>query len=120
MRFEPLLFAFSAVFLGTALAQGLLISTLTRNQLVAAQATMISAYLPSVFLSGFIYEIAGMPAPLRIISYAIPARYFVAGLQTLFLAGDVWSVIGPALLAMAFILVILLALVAFTTKIRLD
>ena len=111
---------FSAVFLSTALAQGLLISTLTRNQLVAAQATMISAYLPSVFLSGFIYEIAGMPAPLRIISYAIPARYFVAGLQTLFLAGDVWSVIGPALLAMAFILVILLALVAFTTKIRLD
>ena len=111
---------FSAVFLGTALAQGLLISTLTRNQLVAAQATLISAYLPSVFLSGFIYEIAGMPAPLRVISYAIPARYFVAGLQTLFLAGDVWSVIGPALLAMAFILVILVGLAAVTTKVRLD
>lgn len=110
----------TAVFLTTALAQGLLISTLARNQLVAAQSTMISAFLPSFFLSGFVFEIAGMPLPLRIISYAVPARYFVSGLQTLFLAGNVWSVIWPNLAGMAIIASIYIALTASKTKTRLD
>ena len=115
-----LLGLFSAVFLGTALAQGLLISTLTRNQLVAAQVTVVSAFLPGVYLSGFIFEISGMPLPLQIISYAIPARYFVSGIQTLFLAGDIWSVIGPAFAALAIIFAIFVGLAVFTTKTRLD
>ena len=111
-----LLGLFSAVFLGTALAQGLLISTLTRNQLGAAQVTVVSAFLPGVYLSGFIFEISGMPLPLQIISYAIPARYFVSGIQTLFLAGDILSVIGPAFAAMAIIFAIFVGLAVFTTK----
>ena len=110
----------SAVFLTTALAQGLLISTLARNQLVAAQSTLISAFLPSFFLSGFVFEIAGMPLPLQIISYAVPARYFVAGLQTLFLAGNVWSVIWPNLAGMAIIAAMYITLTALKTKTRLD
>lgn len=110
----------SAVFLVTALAQGLLISTLTRNQLVAAQSTMISAFLPSFFLSGFVFEIGGMPLPLRVISYAVPARYFVSGLQTLFLAGDVWSVIWTSLLGMSVIAAVYIGLTALKTKTRLD
>ena len=110
----------SAVFLMTALGQGLLISTLTRNQLVAAQLTMVSAFLPSFFLSGFVFEIAGMPLPLQIASYAVPARYFVAGLQTLFLAGDVWSVIWPNISGMAFLATIYISLTALQTKTRLD
>ena len=110
----------SAVFLTTALAQGLLISTVTRNQLVAAQATMVSAFLPSFFLSGFVFEIAGMPLPLQIASYAIPARYFVSVLQTVFLAGDVWSVIGPNLAGMALITTVYLTVTVLKTKTRLD
>ena len=110
----------SAVFLTTALAQGLLISTVTRNQLVAAQATMVSAFLPSFFLSGFVFEIAGMPLPLQMASYAIPARYFVSVLQTVFLAGDVWSVIGPNLAGMALITAVYLTVTVFKTKTRLD
>ncbi len=110
----------SAVFLVTALAQGLLISTLARNQLVAAQSTMISAFLPSFFLSGFVFEIDGMPWPLRLLSYGVPARYFVAGLQTLFLAGDVWSVIWPNLAGMAALAAVYIALTALKTQTRLD
>ncbi|KAB2943569.1 MAG: ABC transporter permease [Hyphomicrobium sp.] len=110
----------SAVFLTTALAQGLLISTLARNQLVAAQSTLISAFLPSFFFSGFVFEIAGMPVPLQIISYAVPARFFVAGLQTLFLAGDIWSVIWPNLAAMAAIATVYITFTALKTKTRLD
>ena len=110
----------SAVFLMTALGQGLLISTVTRNQLVAAQGTMVSAFLPSFFLSDFVFEIAGMPYPLQIASYAIPARYFVSVLQTAFLAGDVWTVIWPNLAGMMLIAAVYLALTALMTKTRLD
>ena len=110
----------SAMFLATALAQGLLISTVTRSQLVAAQATLISAFLPSFFLSGFVFEIAGMPLPLQIVSYLVPARYFVSVLQTIFLAGDVWSVIWPNLAGMVLIAAVYLTLTALATKTRLD
>lgn len=110
----------SAVFLITALGQGLLISTLTRNQRVAAQLTIVSAFLPSFMLSGFVFEIAGMPLPLQIVSYAVPARYFVAGLQTVFLAGDVWSVLLPNIIGMAIISAIYIGLTVRKTKTRLD
>lgn len=83
----------SAVFLLSALALGLLISTLAKNQFVAAQAAMISAFLPAFILSGFIFEISSMPPIIRGITYFIPARYFVASLQTLFLVGNVWRLI---------------------------
>jgi ABC-2 type transport system permease protein len=110
----------SAVFLSAALGQGLLISTVAPNQLVAAEGTIISAFLPSFFLSGFVFDIDGMPLPLRIVSYAVPARYFVAGLQTFFLAGDVWSVLWPNLVGMALIATIYISLTALKTKTRLD
>jgi len=110
----------STVFLSAALGQGLLISTIAPNQLVAAQGTIISAFLPSFFLSGFVFDIDGMPLPLRIVSYAVPARYFIAGLQTLFLAGDVWSVLWPNLAGMALIATIYISLTALKTKTRLD
>lgn len=110
----------SSVFLVTALGQGLLISTLTRNQLVAAQITLISAFLPSFFLSGFVFEIAGMPPVLQLVSFAVPARYFVASLQTLFLAGDVWGVLWPNLAGMAAIATVYIGLTSLSTKTRLD
>lgn len=110
----------SSVFLVTALGQGLLISTLTRNQLVAAQITLISAFLPSFFLSGFVFEIAGMPQVLQLVSFAVPARYFVASLQTLFLAGDVWGVLWPNLAGMAAIATVYIGLTSLSTKTRLD
>lgn len=83
----------SAVFLSTALGLGLLISTTTKNQFVAAQISLISAFLPAFMLSGFIFEIASMPLPIQLFTYVIPARYFVSSLQTLFLVGNVWQLI---------------------------
>ena len=63
---------------------------------------------------------AGMPMPLQIASYAVPARYFVTGLQTIFLAGDVWSVIWPNMSGMAVIAAVYIGLTARKTKTRLD
>ena len=87
------LFITSSLFLGSALGLGLLISTVTKNQFVAAQAALNAAFLPAVMLSGAIFEINSMPAPLPVLSYFIPARYFVKILQTIFQAGEVWYIL---------------------------
>jgi ABC-2 type transport system permease protein len=104
------LLALSLAFLIPALGQGLLISALTKNQFVASQVALFSGFLPAFLLSGFLFEIQNMPAPIRWLTYVIPARYFVAGLQTVFLAGDVWPLflqeIGAMVLIGAFFFVV--------------
>ena len=90
----------STAFLSAMLPLGLLISTLTKNQFAASQAALIAAFLPAFELSGFIFEIDAMPWPIRWFTYLLPPRYFVASLQTLFLAGDVMSVLVPDTLAL--------------------
>jgi ABC-2 type transport system permease protein len=101
------LLAASAVFMLVALAMGLLISTVARNQFVAGQIAILVTFLPAFILSGFIFDIGSMPTPVQLITHVVPARYFVAILQTLFLAGDVWPVVlgnAAALLVMMLIL----------------
>lgn len=83
----------SSVFLFAALGLGLLISTLSKNQFVAAQAAIVSAFLPSYMLSGFIFEIASMPVIIQGITYLLPARYYVTDLLSLFLVGNVTELI---------------------------
>jgi len=98
------LFGTAGLFLLVALGMGLLISTVAKNQFAAGQVAIIVTFLPAFILSGFIFDIGSMPAPIQWISHLIAARYFVAILQTVFLAGDVWRVIIPnsiALLLMA-------------------
>jgi ABC-2 type transport system permease protein len=95
-----LLFAASSLFLLAALGMGLLISTVAKNQFVAGQIAIITAYLPAFILSGFIFDIGSMPRVVQAITYVLAARYFVAILQTLFLAGNVWSVLLPNGLAL--------------------
>ncbi len=89
------LLAISAAFLMPALGQGLLISAATKNQFVASQIALITAFLPTMLLSGFLFEIASMPAPIRLITYLVPARYLIPQLQTVFLAGDDWGLYLP-------------------------
>ena len=93
----------SSAFLVPALGQGLVISAVTKNQFIAAQIALVSGFLPAFLLSGFIYEISSMPLPIRLLTYLVPARYFVASLQTVFLAGDVWAVFLPNILGMLLI-----------------
>jgi ABC-2 type transport system permease protein len=91
----------AALFLLAALGMGLLISTVSKNQFVAGQIAIITTFLPAFILSGFIFDVASMPRAVQIVTLLIPARYFVAVLQTVFLAGNVWSVIVPNCLALA-------------------
>jgi ABC-2 type transport system permease protein len=85
--------AASALFMLVALGMGLLISVVTKNQFVAGQISIVITFLPAFILSGFIFQISSMPEPIRVITHIIPARYYVAILQTLFLAGDIWPIV---------------------------
>lgn len=111
----PALLAVSSVFLLGALGQGLLISTVTKDQYLAAQAALVTGFLPSFILSGFIFEIASMPGPIRGFTSIIPARYFVSCLQTIFLAGNVWPLLLRSMAAMAVIGLLLFLITAKKT-----
>lgn len=82
-----LLFGMAAIFLAGALTLGMLISIVTRSQLLASQLAMVLTFLPAFLLSGFMYDIGNMPKPVQVITYLIPARYFVALLKGIYLKG---------------------------------
>jgi ABC-2 type transport system permease protein len=85
----------SMLYLLVTLGIGLLISSVTKSQFVASQLALLVTFLPAMMLSGFLFDLRSMPAAIRLITYVLPARYYVALLQTLFLAGDIWSVVVP-------------------------
>jgi ABC-2 type transport system permease protein len=102
--------AASMLYLLVALGIGLLISSAVKSQFVASQITLLVSFLPAVMLSGFLFDLRSMPSAVRLITYVLPARYYVALLQTIFLAGDVWSVILPNAAVLAVMAVLLLYL----------
>lgn len=112
--------AVSSAFLAPALGQGLLISAASKNQFVASQLALFTGYLPAVLLSGFVFEIGSMPAPIRAVTAVIPARFFVDSLQTLFLAGDVWALLLPAIAKMLGLGALFLGLTFVVLKKRVD
>lgn len=110
----------SSIFLIAMLALGLLISTVSKNQFVASLIALIVGFLPAFLLSGFVFEISSMPVPIQTLTRIIPARYFVSCLQSIFLAGDIRSVLLPNTLALCAIAIVLVLLVAKKTNRRLD
>ena len=91
----------SMLYVMVALGIGLLISSWVKNQLIASQLTMLVTFMPAFMLSGFLFDLNSMPTAVRLITYVLPARYYVALLQSVFLAGNVWSVIVPNTLILA-------------------
>lgn len=114
------LFFITSLFLLSTLGMGLLISTITRNQFNAAQVALNAAFLPSIMLSGFIFQIDSMPAVIRAVTYIIPARYFVSTLQSLFLAGNIPVVLIINTLFLMASAVMFIGLTWMKTKRRLD
>jgi ABC-2 type transport system permease protein len=81
-----LLFVLGAVFLMTGLGLGVFISTVSANQRQAMMAALF-VIIPSIILSGFIFPIANMPRLIRLVTYFIPARYFLEIVRGIFLKG---------------------------------
>ena len=76
-----------SLFLVGALAVGVLISTLAETQQVAFQIAVLTSYMPTLMLSGFIFPISSMPTALQVVTYAVPARYFLTILRGIVLKG---------------------------------
>ncbi len=110
----------SALFMLVSLMIGLLISIVSKNQFVAGQLAIVVTFLPAFLLSGFLFDINSMPTIIQGITYVVPARYFVSLLQTLFLAGDIWPVIIPNLLALLAMLVFFYVIVSHKSNKRLE
>jgi ABC-2 type transport system permease protein len=110
----------SGLFMLAALGMGLLISTFARNQFVAGQIAIIITFLPAFILSGFIFDIGSMPRAIQFVTHLVAARYFVAILQSVFLAGDVWPIILPNAVALLVMAAIFLGAARLLARKRLD
>lgn len=89
MRGDPLVLGLgSLLFLLGMLGQGMVVSVVAKNQMVATQMAMMASMLPSMLLSGFMFPIENMPLPLQVISNVVPARYFIHTLRSVLLRGN--------------------------------
>ena len=105
-----LLFSMAAIFLAGALSLGMLISIVTKFQLLASQLAMVVTFLPAFLLSGFMYDISNMPNAIQAITHVVPARYFVSLLKGIYLKGiGLELLMLEAALLAGFGLVVLLA-----------
>jgi len=82
-----LLFALAALFLTGILFFGLLLSIRLKSQVLANQMAIITGFMPTLLLSGFVFAIENMPLPLQFLTYIVPARYFIAILRGIYLKG---------------------------------
>jgi ABC-2 type transport system permease protein len=103
----------SFAFLTGALGLGMFISAVARTQLLATQIGMIATFLPAFLLSGFMFSIDNMPLPLRVLTYFVPARYFLVVTRGVFLKG-----VGPDVLWIQGLLMIAFAVAGLTLAVR--
>jgi ABC-2 type transport system permease protein len=90
-----LLLILSSIFLTGALGQGMYFSIVAKNQRLATQLAILTTFLPTFMLSGFIYPIYNMPKVIQIITYIFPARYFITILKGIYLKGEGLSILWP-------------------------
>ena len=96
-----LMMAATSLYLGVALSLGLLISTVTKSQLMANQIAIMITYLPSVLLSNFVFPIVNMPNILQFITYIVPARYYIDILGGIYLRNTGFAYLWPSMLVLA-------------------
>jgi ABC-2 type transport system permease protein len=99
-----------SLFLVGALGFGVLISTVAETQQVAFQIALLTSFLPTLMLSGFIFPISSMPAALQVVTYAVPARYFLIALRAIVLKGAGPALFWPDLAALAAFAAVILGL----------
>ena len=113
-----LLGGLSILFLFGALSFGILLSIITKSQLLASQLAIVTTVLPAFLLSGFIFPLENMPAPIQAVSHIISARYFVLILRGIYLKDVGLEVLWPEALFLAGfgVVVLTVAMVKFKKK----
>jgi ABC-2 type transport system permease protein len=111
-----LLCASIGLFLISAQAMGLLISTLAHTQQVAFQISLLASLLPTMILSGFIFPISSMPAAVQAVTHLVPARYFLVALRSIVLKGAGLGAFWQELMALAIFATVALGLAALRLR----
>jgi ABC-2 type transport system permease protein len=110
------LLATISLYLVGALGLGLLVSSLADTQQVAFQVAVLASFLPTLMLSGFIFPIASMPPVLQVVTYIVPARYFLIALRGIVLKGVGFSVIWPQLVSLTVFSAVVLLLASLRLR----
>jgi ABC-2 type transport system permease protein len=110
----------SMLYLLVAVGMGLLISSATKNQFLASQLALVSSFMPSLMLSGFLFDLRNVPVAVQVVGRILPATYFMELVKTLFLAGNVWPLILRNCAILAAYAVLLLSIARAVTRKRLD
>ncbi len=111
-----LLFGTGSIFLVGALSMGMAISIVTKSQLLSSQVAMLATFLPSFLLSGFIFAISNMPKVIQVVTYVVPARYFIAILKGIYLKGVGLEILGGQVLLLIVYGVVMLSLARIRLK----
>lgn len=110
----------SILFIITSLSLGILISTISASQQTAMMISLMALMLPTILLSGFIFPITSMPLPLQIISYIIPAKWFIIILKGIMLKGVGFLFIWKETMILLIMTLFFIALSVKKYKIRLE
>jgi ABC-2 type transport system permease protein len=108
------------LFLVGMLAQGLFVSVITKNQMVATQVGTLSSMLPIQILSGFVFPIANMPKPLQVVAQIMPATHFIAALRGILLRGNGFAEQRVHLMALLAFAVVMILVTSAKFRRRLD
>jgi len=106
----------SALFLIVVMLQGALLSIVAGGQMLAAQMSLVSTFLPAFLLSGFVFAIENMPQALQYITVIVPARYYVALSKLIFLKGVSPLVVWSEVVSLAVIMLVLLRVVTLKAR----
>jgi len=112
----PVLIGVISLFLVGALGFGLLISSIADTQQVAFQLALLTSFLPTLMLSGFIFPISSMPVFLQAITRIVPARYFLVALRGVVLKGVGPAVFWSDLVALCVFAVVILGLASLRLR----
>jgi len=110
----------SMLYLLVAVGMGLLISSATKNQFLASQLALVSSFMPSLMLSGFLFDLRNVPLAVQAVGRILPATYFMELIKTLFLAGNVWPLILRNCAILALYALLLLGIARAVTRKQLD
>ena len=109
----------SGLLLLSSLGIGLLASTIANTQ-QEAMLTVMATMLPSIFLAGFFFPLEAMPPVLRLLSYAVPLRYFLIAIRALLLKGVGAAAIQNEMISLAVFGVVIMTLASLRFRKRLD
>lgn len=115
-----LLLGLTVVYIYCALGIGLFISSIAKTQQVAMMAALVATIMPSIMLSGFIFPIFSMPAPIRVITNIVPAKYYLSIIRGILLKSSGFGALRDETIALSLIgtILVLLAAVRFKTRVR--